>query len=56
MYGLDFLGVYQKEMRPNHTTEKRTNFTTDGDLVASPISKGSFKKLSVKKVVRKESF
>jgi hypothetical protein len=56
MFGLDFLGVYQKEMRPNHTTEKYTNFTTDGDLVASPISKGSFKKLSVKKVIRNESF
>ena len=54
-YGLDFLEEYNS----NHKTvgEKGTAFTSDGEMVYSPVSKHSFKKrVSIKQVSRRQSF
>ena len=52
-YGLDFLEEYRSN---NKTGEKGTNFTSDGEMVYSPVSRHSLKKrVSVKQVTRRQS-
>ena len=52
-YGLDLLEEYRSN---NKTGEKGTNFTSDGEMVYSPVSRHSFKKrMHVKQVTRKQS-
>lgn len=54
-FGLDFLEDYQNNMKIN--IDKNTAFTSDGEMVASPVSKLSLrKKVSVKNVTRRQSF
>ena len=54
-FGLDFLEDYHNTMKVN--TDKNTAFTSDGEMVASPVSKLSLrKKVSVKNVTRRQSF
>jgi len=54
-YGLDYLEEYQRNKES--IVERHTAFTSEGEMVASPISKLSMKKkVSVKHVTKKKSF
>lgn len=59
-YGLDFLEDYHKghnEQRNKTMLDKNTAFTSEGEMVASPVSRISLKKkISVKNVTRRQSF
>lgn len=57
-YGLDYLDDYQAD-KANKSSIKEgpTAFTSEGEMVASPVSKLSMKKkFSVKRVTRRQSF
>lgn len=59
-YGLDFLEDYHNDQKVQKTKtmlDKNTAFTSEGEMVASPVSRISLKKrISVKNVTRRQSF
>jgi hypothetical protein len=54
-FGLDYLEDYRKDMKQGPITTNKTNTTMEGDLIQSPISKGSLKRISVKNITRRQS-